>query len=167
LEDYTKCTYQLHHPDGYDFKLHLETAWCQALQGFCKIEGTEGVLSPNQVGTNQFIEVYDKKGALLEKITPKIDKYGNRDSHEREVLYFTDIVNSNGGPSLANEETASKLESMITLAYYSNAFKNGEDATMDELRAWCEKLQMEVGAASDVLIDEMVLRLMKPLRADI
>ena len=167
LEDYTKCTYKLLHPDGYDFKLHLETAWCQQLQGFCKIEGTEGVLSPNQVGTNQFIEVYDKKGTLLEKITAKNDKYGNRDSHEREVLYFTDIVNQGAGPSMANEETASKLESMITLAYYSNAFKNGEEATMDELRAWCEKMEKEVGGARDVLIDEMVLRLMKPLRADL
>nr|MDO8109067.1 Gfo/Idh/MocA family oxidoreductase [Candidatus Sigynarchaeota archaeon] len=167
LEDYAKFIVKLNHPQGYEFKLNLETAWCQNLQGFAKIEGTEGVLSPNQVGTNQFVELYDKKGKLVEKIDPKIDKYGNRDSHEREVLYFTDIVNNKAGPSMANEQTASNLESMISLAYYSNAFKNGEETPIADLRAWCEKMEKEVGSAKDVLIDELVQRLMKPLRADL
>ncbi|MEX2681777.1 MAG: Gfo/Idh/MocA family protein [Candidatus Sigynarchaeota archaeon] len=168
LEDYAKFIVKLRHPKGYDFKLNLETAWCMPIQGLCKIEGTDGVLSPNVIkGGEQVVEVYDKKGKLLETIHPKIDKYGNRDSHEREVLYFTDIVLNQTGPSVANEETASNLQSMISLAYYSNAFKNGEEASMAELRAWCEKMEREVGSARDVLIDEMVQRLLKPLRADL
>lgn len=166
LEDYAKFIIKLIHPDGYEFKLNLETAWCQKLQGFCKIEGTEGVLIPNEVGTNQFIEVYDKEGTMLEKITPKSDKYGNRDSHEREILYFTDIVNNGSAPSRANEEIAAKLESMITLAYYSN-LKNSTEVTMEELQSWCEKMEKEIGSASDVLIDEIVSQLMKPFRADL
>nr|MDO8085786.1 Gfo/Idh/MocA family oxidoreductase [Candidatus Sigynarchaeum springense] len=168
LEDYAKFIVKLKHPQGYDFKLNLETAWCMPIQGLCKIEGTEGVLSPNVIkGGEQVVEVYDKKGKLLETIHPKIDKYGNRDSHEREVLYFTNIALNKAGPSVANEETASNLESMISLAYYSNAFKNGEEATMAELRAWCEKMEKEVGSARDVLVDEMVQRLLKPLRSDL
>jgi hypothetical protein len=168
FEDYAKFVVKLKHPQGYDFKLNLETAWCMPLQGLCKIEGTEGVLSPNvEKGGAQVVEVYDKKGKLLETIRPKIDKYGDRDSHEREVLYFTDVVLNGKGPSMGNEEAASNLQSMISLAYYSNSFKNGEEATMAELRAWCEKLEKQVGSARDVLIDEMVQRLLKPLRADL
>jgi len=59
------------------------------------------------------------------------------------VLYFTDLALNGGGPSVANEETASNLESMISLAYYSNSFKNGEEATMASsapgARSWRSK----------------------------
>ncbi len=166
FEDYAKFVMKFQHPKGYEFKATLETAWSQPLQGLCKIEGKDGILMPNIVKGQEVVEVYNKAGTLVESIVPKRDKYGNRDSHEREVLYFTDIVNNKLGPSMANEDVACNLQQMITLAYYSNAMKKQEDATPAELKSWCEKMEKEVGKAG-VLVDEMVSILLKPLRSDI
>lgn len=166
FEDYAKFQMKFQHPEGYEFKASLETAWSQPIQGLCTIEGKEGILSPNVVKGQEVVEVYDRQGKIIETIKPKIDKYGRRDSHEREVLYFTDIVNNGMGPSMANEETAKNLQLMISLAYYANAYKKKDWATPAELKAWCEQLEKNVGP-SDVLIDEMVNLLMKPMRSDI
>lgn len=166
FEDYAKFVMRFQHPKGYEFKATLETAWCQNIQGLCKIEGRDGILMPNVIKGQQVIEVFDKAGTLVETILPAKDKYGPRDSHEREVLYFTDIVNNGKGPSLANEDTAVNLQHMITMAYYANAYGKDKEATPAELRAWCETMEKRVGPATDTLIDEMVSLLMRPLRAD-
>jgi predicted dehydrogenase len=167
FEDYAKFVITLRHPDGYVFKVNLETAWSAQLQGYCKIEGRNGMLSPNQEKGKQVVEVYDLKGKKTETIEPKLDQYGNRDSHEREVLYFTDHANNDLGPSMANETTAYNLQSLITLAYYSNAIKNGEEATPAELVEWMDKMERETGTARDVTNDEIIMRLMKPFRSNL
>ncbi|MHA1369573.1 MAG: Gfo/Idh/MocA family protein [Promethearchaeota archaeon] len=167
FEDYAKFKLKFRHPDGYDFRGTLETTWAAPLQGYCKVEGREGIISPNLIKGQYFVEVFDKSGKLVERIRPKIDKYGSRDTHEREVLYFTDIVNNKKGPSLANEDTAYNLEQMITLAYYGNAFAKKKEVTPKELESWCGNLANRCGRACDVIIDEMVLQLMKPFRSDL
>lgn len=167
FEDYAKFNMKFAHPDGYEFRGTLETAWSQPIQGYCKIEGRDGVLSPNVVKGQQVVEHYDNAGQLVETIKPKIDKYGNRDSHEREVLYFTDIVNNGLGPSIANEDVACNLQQMITLAYYGNAFAGKGEVTPADLEAWVDSMEKKIGKAAEVLVDELVLRLMKPFRADI
>lgn len=168
FEDYAKIQYKAQHPDGYAFKINLETTWAMPLQGLCTIQGREGLLSPNVVKGQQVVEVYDMAGKIVETIVPKKDKYGKRDSHEREVLYFTDIVNNGQGPSIANEDTASNLQKLITLAYYANAFgAKKEEVPAAKLEEWCAKMEKECGKACSVTIDEMINQLMKPFRGDI
>lgn len=167
FEDYSKFNLKFAHPDGYEFKGRLETAWSQPIQGYCKIEGREGIASPNVIKGREVVEIFDKSGEKLETIKPKVDKYGRRDSHEREVLYFTDIVQNGGGPSMANEDVAYNLQQMITLAYYGNAFARKKEVTPQQLEDWCEKIAKRCGRACDVVVDEIVSLLMKPFRQDI
>ncbi|MHA1794212.1 MAG: Gfo/Idh/MocA family protein [Promethearchaeota archaeon] len=167
FEDYAKFNLKFQHPDGYTFKGTLETTWAAPLQGYCKIEGTEGIISPNVVRGQYVAEIYDKKGELIEQVKPKRDKYGNRDSHEREVLYFTDIVNNNQGPSMANEDVAFNLEQMISLAYYGNAFAKKKEVTPAEMEKWANNIAKRCGVAKDAIVDELVSILMKPFRQDL
>ncbi|MHA1682310.1 MAG: Gfo/Idh/MocA family protein [Promethearchaeota archaeon] len=167
FEDYAKFNMKFKHPDGYEFKGTLETTWAANLQGLCKIEGREGIASPNVIKGQQVVEIYDKSGEIIETITPKVDKYGRRDSHEREVLYFTDIVNNGMGPSVANEDVAYNLQMLISLAYYGNAFAKKQEVTPKEFVGWCEKIAKRCGRACDVVVDELVSQLMKPFREDL